>query len=98
MLGRDPKSFPDPDVFRPERWIEDKERIHPYAVQPFGHGRRDCVGRRFAELELLALLAALVREFRMEWAAADYDAVEPVFKIMYWPDRELAIRFVDVRK
>lgn len=94
ILGRDPKSFPDPDVFRPERWIEDKDRIHPYAVQPYAHGRRNCVAEKFAEMELLVLLAEVARNFKLEWAATEYETVEPVYKMFNRPNKELIIKFI----
>jgi cytochrome P450 len=50
---RDGKLFPDPHVYRPERWLrkgeeEDGENnsVHPYLLTPFGHGTRMCAGRR----------------------------------------------------
>jgi len=51
-MGRDPKMFPDPEKFIPERWIECKNEIHPFAVRNFSHGPRMCIGKRFAELEI----------------------------------------------
>lgn len=65
-------------------------------MQPFGHGRRSCPGKRFVELELLVLLVEVVRNFRLEWAAPDDKTIEPEFKIFSRVDKELAIRFVDV--
>ncbi len=37
--------FPDPEAFRPERWLGDeKSTIHPMAVRQFSKGPRMCIG------------------------------------------------------
>lgn len=52
----------------PERWLKEKNdenlscpmtknKIHAFVSLPFGYGRRSCLGRRFAELEMQILLA-----------------------------------------
>ena len=64
--------FEDSHVFKPERWmkIETKQcpirpKPNPFAIVPFGHGMRACMGRRLAENELYCLLAILFRKFRL---------------------------------
>ncbi|NWZ30324.1 CP27B protein, partial [Asarcornis scutulata] len=55
--SRDGRFFPAPDAFLPERWLRRGPAHHPYASLPFGVGKRSCVGRRLAELEIHMALA-----------------------------------------
>ncbi|MFM7143104.1 MAG: cytochrome P450 [Alphaproteobacteria bacterium] len=56
----DPWAF-DPDRFAPGR--AEHER-HPYLFVPFGGGAHMCIGHRFAELQIKAILCALLRRYR----------------------------------
>lgn len=65
-LHRDPRFFPDPLSFRPERWTEDFEAGLPkLAYFPFGGGPRICIGMGFAWMEGVLLLATLGRRWKM---------------------------------
>jgi cytochrome P450 len=55
--------FPDPDTFRPERFLE--ERFSPYAYFPFGGGVRRCIGMSFALLEMQIVLGMALRRFEL---------------------------------
>ncbi|XP_075168655.1 cytochrome P450 49a1 [Haematobia irritans] len=49
------------------RCPQDGHKIHPFVSLPFGYGRRMCVGRRFAEIELHTLLAKIFRKYKVEY-------------------------------
>ncbi|NXY91591.1 CP27B protein, partial [Alcedo cyanopectus] len=56
--SRDARFFPAPDSFCPQRWLHPEPGTgHPFASLPFGLGKRSCVGRRLAELQLQQALA-----------------------------------------
>ncbi|NXX76557.1 CP27B protein, partial [Urocolius indicus] len=56
-VSRDGRLFPAPDSFVPERWLRRDGSRHPFGSLPFGLGKRSCVGRRLAELEMHLALA-----------------------------------------
>ena len=70
---RDPKYFPDPEAFRPERWEHGlAKRLPKFAYYPFGGGQRLCVGNAFALTEAAIILAAVGQRYRF---TLDPDAV-----------------------
>ena len=62
VVQRDPEFFPDPEQFKPERFLEPTH--HPYAFIPFGGGPRLCVGMRFAQNEMRMCLAKIISKFQ----------------------------------
>ena len=56
-LHRDPAQFPDPLVFKHERWLDkdsaEAKARHPNAWQGFGSGARMCLGYKLATMELI---------------------------------------------
>ncbi|MDC0668306.1 cytochrome P450 [Nannocystis radixulma] len=81
---RDPRHFPRPEAFEPERWDGDlARRIPRFAYFPFGGGPRLCIGNNFASLELVLVLATLARRWRPIVRPADRP--RPQFSITLRP-------------
>lgn len=55
-LSMSEEQFANPEEFLPERWLDSndpqKQRLMGMCVLPFGIGKRNCMGRRFAEQEI----------------------------------------------
>ncbi|QOV91199.1 cytochrome P450 [Humisphaera borealis] len=68
ITHRDPRWWPEPETFKPERWLDDtaKQNRPKYAYFPFGGGPRSCIGEAFAWTEAVLIIATLLRDWRLE--------------------------------
>ena len=63
-IHRDSKLWPNPERFEPERFSpEAKQSRDPYAYMPFGHGPRNCIGMRFAQMEMKLMLVRILKKY-----------------------------------
>lgn len=70
-IHHDPTLYPEPDAFKPERFIERKYSV--YEFLPYGGGHRRCPGAVLADYELRIAVAEIVQRWDFEPAAVDYD-------------------------
>jgi cytochrome P450 len=63
MLHQNEDLYPEPDRFRPERFLE--RQYSPYEFMPFGAGVRRCVGMALAQYEMKIVLGTIVRELNL---------------------------------
>ena len=81
-IGRDPKSYTNPEIYEPERFLNNviDYKGNDFELIPFGSGRRSCPGIQFAMVVEEIALANIVHKF--DWAlphgarAEDLDMTE----------------------
>ncbi|KAL3273879.1 hypothetical protein HHI36_015305 [Cryptolaemus montrouzieri] len=65
-LHHDSRYWENPNKFDPERFsAENKSKIVPYTYIPFGVGPRNCIGSRFALMEVKAVFYAILGKFEI---------------------------------
>jgi cytochrome P450 len=71
-VHRDPRWFPDPDRFDPDRWLPERAaQIPRHAYIPFGSGPRICIAGAFARVELATVVATVAANWRLRPAPGE---------------------------
>jgi cytochrome P450 len=89
-LHHDPRWFPDPDEYRPDRWERGTD-LPAFSFLPFGAGRRRCLGAGLASLTLVLVLATIVRDWEVGAPSPHPLAHRPRFNLQ--PSGEVPLTF-----
>jgi cytochrome P450 len=73
LVHRNPEAYPDPQSFKPERFLD--ESPGTYTWIPFGGGVRRCLGAAFAQFEMAVVLRELVRRHRIRPARPESERI-----------------------
>ena len=67
-IFHDPTIYPEPDAFKPERFLntDGSLRDDPVLTSTFGFGKRLCPGRHLVDSVLFIVVASLLSVFKVE--------------------------------
>ena len=92
-IHRHPSTWEDPDRFDPDRFLEARSaHRHPTAWVPFGAGQRKCIGKGFAMMEGVFLLAMILQRFRL--APTPQTNLDPQFGLTRRPREQVSVRLI----
>jgi cytochrome P450 len=81
-MHHDPRFFPDPEAFHPDRWLDGSTaKLPKNAYMPFGGGPRVCVGNHFAIMEAVLVLVTIAQRARFERLSRDSIGVQPAITL-----------------
>jgi cytochrome P450 len=79
-MHRNPEVWDDPESYDPLRFEDHaKGDRNPFAFIPFGGGPRKCIGSNMGMMQMLLVLATVVRRYEFELVTSDPIPIEPMF-------------------
>ncbi|XP_055896679.1 cytochrome P450 27C1-like [Biomphalaria glabrata] len=94
------KNFENPEEYQPERWLRSddsvkKDTAHNMIVQPFGHGARSCIGRRFALQEIYLLATKILQNFHVDLEPESYET-KFIYKLFIEAEKTIKFKFTKI--
>jgi len=85
-MHRNSMIYSEPDDYKPERFLpENSEGRHSYSFVPFSAGPRNCIGQKYAMLEIKVVLSTLLRRFQFSVADASQPMMVPTSEVVLKP-------------
>uniref|UniRef100_F7B7M2 Thromboxane-A synthase n=1 Tax=Ornithorhynchus anatinus TaxID=9258 RepID=F7B7M2_ORNAN len=95
VLQHDPNYWTEPDEFRPERFSKEmREKRDPYTFIPFGVGPRNCIGMRFALLNMKVAIIGLLQNFSLRTCQETQIPLELNSMGFLTPKKPIVLQFI----
>jgi cytochrome P450 len=94
LMHHDPRYFPEPERFDPERWNpQEKAKRSRFSYFPFGGGIRSCIGETFAWIEGILVIASIARHWKMRIMPGHPIVLQPLVTLR--PKYGMQMRLID---
>lgn len=91
---RDPKFYPNPSIFRPERFIDEEQKDRPKCTfLTFGDGPRVCLGTRFAMIQTKVAILHIALNFHIKISQHHKPIIIDPKSIISYPKDGILLQF-----
>ncbi|KAM7149340.1 cytochrome P450 3A12-like [Molossus nigricans] len=93
VIHQDPVHWSEPEEFRPERFSkENKDSINPYIYTPFGSGPRNCIGMRFALMNMKLAIVRVLQHFSFKPCKETQIPLKLDFEGIIQPEKPIVLK------